>query len=110
MKNLDFKKKGIKFRLLVFKNKQLKSCPLSMMNEKTMVYASSYKKSKISSIASYLKKLNGYVIIQVDYGKHKDNFGKIGTFDNSGCYDTIQDFREALDAFTEKDLIDYITS
>lgn len=42
------------------------------------------------------------VYLKVGYGKHKDNFGKLTDFDNSGTYKNKEDFTLAVNAFLEK--------
>ena len=43
--------------------------------------------------------------VKVVYGRTKDVFGKMTTFDNSGEYQTKEELFYALSAFTEKDLL-----
>ncbi len=41
------------------------------------------------------------VVIRANYGKHKDNYGDIVTFDNEGIYTNYKDSLNALEAFNE---------
>ncbi len=41
------------------------------------------------------------VYIKVDYGKHRDVYGKLTNFYNDGVYNNKEDFWWAFNAFTE---------
>lgn len=41
------------------------------------------------------------IYVKADYGKHKDNFGDIVTFDNEGEYPTYKEALSAARAFQE---------
>ena len=43
--------------------------------------------------------------LRVTYGRAKDNFGKMETFDNEGEWETRKELLQALRAFTEADLL-----
>src|SRR4030042_1246481 len=72
----------------------------------TMYWSS--KTRRIYSILKHENFLEGY--LKVDYGKSKDVFGKNSQFINDGTYKNKEDLISALSAFTEKSLVDYLTS